>query len=242
MKILIAGASGMIRGEALMQCLDHPVILSVVVFVRRDLPADVSNHPKLECVLVKDFAVWSEDVMQAHADATAMIWAMGSYPGSLSADLQYPLAFLESMARVLETNPGRPRFRYVHLSGKFVRQNQEEKLWFLDKPRKIKGLLEARALAFAGSHATIWETFIVKPGGVVPRKLIAGGVIGAVGSIGAVLGENWSVRIEELGAFMTYLAINGKGEDSIVENARIVGKGRELLKSQKIDLSPSRCG
>lgn len=63
---------------------------------------------------------------------------MGTNTGSLTADLEYPLAFLESMARVLETKPSRPRFRYVHLSGKFVGQNQEEKLWFLEKPRKIK--------------------------------------------------------------------------------------------------------
>lgn len=74
MKILIVGASGMIGGEALIQCLAHPRITNVVAFVRRDLPADVSGHPKLECVLVKDFAIWPEDVLQAHADAAAMIW------------------------------------------------------------------------------------------------------------------------------------------------------------------------
>jgi uncharacterized protein YbjT (DUF2867 family) len=74
MKVLIVGASGMIGGEALFQCLAHPSISSVVAFVRRDLPADVSDHPKLECVLMKDFAKWPEDVLQAHADAAAMIW------------------------------------------------------------------------------------------------------------------------------------------------------------------------
>lgn len=63
---------------------------------------------------------------------------MGTYDGSLAADLEYPLAFLESMARVLEAEPSRTQFRYVHLSGKFVRQDQEKKLWFLEKPRKIK--------------------------------------------------------------------------------------------------------
>ncbi|RYP40158.1 hypothetical protein DL767_001873 [Monosporascus sp. MG133] len=188
MKILIVGASGMIGGEVLIQCLAHLSISSVVAFVRRDLPPDVSGHPKLECVLVKDFSVWPEDVLQAHADAAAMIWNMGTNTGSLAADLEYPLAFLESMAR---------------------------------------GLLETRALAFAESHATIWETFIVKPGGVATKKWIAPGVIAAV------LGENWCIRIEELGAFMTYLAINGEGEDSLIENARIVRKGRELLELQK---------
>ncbi|KAI1370215.1 hypothetical protein F4677DRAFT_458035 [Hypoxylon crocopeplum] len=235
MKILIVGASGMIGSEALNQCLAHPKISSVVAFVRRDLPADVSKHPKLQCILVKDFAVWPEDLLQAHVDAAAMIWAMGTYAGSLTADLEYPLAFLESMVRVLEKQPSRPRFRYVHLSGKFVRQDQEKKLWFMEKPRKIKGLLESRALAFAESHASVLETIIVKPGGVVAEK--ARGMLGVISVIssmvGAVLGENWGLRNDELGAFMTYLAIDGKGEDSIIESARIVRKGRELLESQK---------
>ncbi|KAI1398863.1 hypothetical protein F4819DRAFT_489123 [Hypoxylon fuscum] len=207
MKILIVGASGMIGGEALIQCLAHPRITNVVAFVRRDLPADVSGHPKLE--------------------------AMGSYTGSLTVDLEYPLAFLENMARVLETKPSRPQFRYVQLSGKFVRQNQEEKLWWGDKPRKLKGLLDTKALAIAKSHATIWKTFVVKPGGVVPKKMMDGGVLGAITKVGVVLGENWSIRVDELGAFMTYLAIDGEGEELIIENARIVRKGRELLGSQK---------
>jgi hypothetical protein len=56
--------------------------------------------------------------------------------------------------------------------------------------------------------------------------------MGMVTGMGVVLGENWSVRCDELGAFMTYLVIDGEGEDSIIENARIVRKGRELLKSQ----------
>jgi hypothetical protein len=96
-----------------------------------------------------------------------------------------------------------------------------------------QGLLETRALAFAESHATIWESFIVKPGGIVPKKVRAGGMTGVATRMGAVLGENWSIRLEELGAFMTYIASNGKGEESISENARIVRRGRELLESQR---------
>lgn len=63
---------------------------------------------------------------------------MGTNTGNRAADLEYPLAFLESMATALQTQPSRPRFKYVHLSGKFVRQNQEERLWFLEEARKIK--------------------------------------------------------------------------------------------------------
>ncbi|KAK7429768.1 hypothetical protein QQZ08_003613 [Neonectria magnoliae] len=105
MKILIVGASGSIGGEALLQCLAHPEISKVVAFVRRDLPSDVSDHPKFESVLIKDFSKWPKDVLKAHADAAGMIWAMGSYNGNREADLDYPMTFLESMAPVLESKP-----------------------------------------------------------------------------------------------------------------------------------------
>lgn len=71
---------------------------------------------------------------------------MGSYSGSVTADLEYALAFIESMIPILEAKPGRSRFRFINLSGKFVRQNQDEKLWVNDKPRKIKvSLIHLRA-------------------------------------------------------------------------------------------------
>lgn len=74
MKILFIGASGSIGGEALRQCLAHPQVTSIVCFVRRSLPSDVSNNPKLQTVMIKDFSVWPEDVLLPHVDAAAMIW------------------------------------------------------------------------------------------------------------------------------------------------------------------------
>ncbi|TGJ82739.1 hypothetical protein E0Z10_g6032 [Xylaria hypoxylon] len=212
MKVLITGASGSIGGECLTQCLSNPDISTVVAFVRRDLPAEISSHPKLKCVLIKDFSQWPEDVLQAHADAAGIIWAMGSYKGSRTADLEYPLAFLESMARVLETKPTRSQFRYVHLGGMFTCHDQEKKLWFLEYPRKIRGLGEAKALEFGDSHDDTWRIFIARPGGVATREMMGSR------TIASILGENWCVRIEELGAFMAYLAIHGEGESSVIEN------------------------
>ena len=98
---------------------------------------------------------------------------------------------------------------------------------------KCQGLLETRALAFAESHSAIWQTFIVKPGGVVPRRVFSGGLLNMITPIGALFGENWSVKVQELGAFMTHLVVDGDGEESITENARIVRKGRELLENKR---------
>ncbi|KAF4472860.1 NADH(P)-binding domain-containing [Fusarium albosuccineum] len=226
MKVLIVGATGSIGAEVLRQCLAHPRISRVIVFVRRELPADVSGHSKLESVLVKDFSEWPEEVLRAHSDAVAMVWTMGTYEGSPAVDLEYPLAFQTAMARVLEGQPLKERFRYIHLSGKLSNRNQDQGLWFLDAPRKLKGLQETRALKFAEIHASVWQLFIIRPAGVLNKNMMAPGVIGAV------MGENWSIQMEELGAFVTYLAVDGQ-EDSVIENARMVRKGRELLEMQK---------
>ncbi|KAJ8131561.1 hypothetical protein O1611_g2064 [Lasiodiplodia mahajangana] len=170
---------------------DASTISTVVAFVRRDLPADLISHPKLKCVLIKDFSQWPEDILQAHADAAGMIWAMGSYKGSRAVDLDYPLAFMAAMER---------------------------------------GLAEAKAAEFAESHDDTWRTFVVRPGGVATEKMTGSR------TVAAILGENWCVRIEELGAFMTYLTVDGEGESTVIENARIARKGRELLELQRSSL------
>lgn len=74
MKILLTGASGSVGGEVLAHCLNHPQISSVVAFVRRDLPQELSSHRKLESVVMKDFSVWPEEILKSHTDAVAMIW------------------------------------------------------------------------------------------------------------------------------------------------------------------------
>ncbi|KAI1267119.1 hypothetical protein F5Y18DRAFT_379021 [Xylariaceae sp. FL1019] len=223
MKVLIVGASGLIGSAALSQCLSHSKVTQVIAFVRRDLPAELTKNPKLQCIIHKDFSWWPEDLLRSHADAAGMIWAMGTYKGDEKADYEYPLAFMSSMSRALSSQSPRPVFRYVQLSGKFVRQDQEKRLWFLEEPRKLKGRLETEALAFQKQNPAIWRTLVVKPGGVVPfvPSLFA-----------TIMGENWCVRNEELGAFMTHLVVDGDEEDDVIENARIVRKGREVLKGE----------
>ena len=74
MKILFVGATGSIGSEVLDQCLAHPAITSVVAVSRRELPAAVSSNTKLQVVIKKDFSTWEQGVLEAHADAEAMVW------------------------------------------------------------------------------------------------------------------------------------------------------------------------
>ncbi|KAM0548432.1 hypothetical protein ACHAPJ_009918 [Fusarium lateritium] len=230
MKILFIGATGSIGGEAFRQCLAHPKVTSVVAFVRRELPADVSSHPKLQAVMIKDFAVWPEHVLQPHVDAAAMICAMGSYRGNVNVDMEYPLAFQKAFVPLLEKQPKRPQFRFIHLSGKFVIQDQDAKLWVNDMPRKLKGLYEVRSEEFAKEHAAVWRTFMLRPGGVVTQRMRTVGWF-----FETLLGDDWVIRNEELGAFFMYLAINGGDEPEknfLFLNRQIVDGGRQFLRAR----------
>ncbi|KAM0287751.1 hypothetical protein ACHAQH_000282 [Verticillium albo-atrum] len=228
MKVLITGATGSVGGAALQACLNHPDITSVVAVLRRELPADIASNPKITTVILKDFSSWPDEVLRAHKDAAAMIWAMGTYDNNnVTVNLDYPVAFQEAFSKILqEERPAGPKFSFILLSGKFVRQDQEARLYFLEEARKIKGRAETRSLAVAEEYPEQWQAFILRPGAIITHGMVGSGVVGALMSV------NWVVKIDELAAYMAEVAACGQGEETIVENARIVAHGKELLEQQ----------
>lgn len=94
----------------------------------------------------------------------------------------------------------------------------------------VQGLADAKVLEYATNHPDIWKSFIVKPGPVGGGPRLTPDVPRSWGTdmIASLLG----VRIDELAAFMTFLAVDGRGEDVVAENGHIASRGRELLKQQ----------
>jgi hypothetical protein len=155
---------------------------------------------------------------------------MGTSDGNEDANLHYPMEFHRAFLSVLteSTKSSSSRFRFIHLSGALVVQDQSASLWFLPAPRKIKGLAETRMLEFAKEHADQWQTFIVKPGGVLP------GNSWYVGLASAVFGETLSIKDVELGAAMAHFAVSGDKcaeDEGIILNRRIIEVGRKELGS-----------
>ncbi|PNH43766.1 hypothetical protein VD0004_g3765 [Verticillium dahliae] len=234
MKVLLTGATGSVGGAALRACLAHPAITSIIAVQRRTLPADLASNPKITTVILQDFSSWPDEVLQAHKDAAAMIWAMGTYDtNNVTVNHDYPVAFQEAFAEVLrEERPAGPRFRFVLLSGKFVRQDQEQHLYFLEEARKIKGRTETRSLNVERKYPEQWQALILRPGGIITHGMVGGGVMGALLSV------NWVVKIDELAAYMAEVAASGEGEETVVENARIVARGKELLEASAASAKP----
>jgi uncharacterized protein YbjT (DUF2867 family) len=74
MKIILTGATGMIGGEVLIQCLQHPAISSVIVLSRRELPASIVKDPKLRVIILDDFMIYPQHILQDLDGAEACIW------------------------------------------------------------------------------------------------------------------------------------------------------------------------
>jgi len=213
MKVILSGCTGFIGAEILAQCLAHPSIISVIALSRRDLPA----HTKLTTVIMKDFVDYPESVLAQLKGADACIWAIGTYNGSMLVDVEYPLAFANSMQTLSDhTKP----FKYVHLGGAFTEMDQEKTLWFLQRGRRTRGLAEANMMAFEREHSSSWKSFIAKPGPVLPRK--------GLGLVGWLLGTSLSIRVSELAAAMIDTAIQGN-DSQVILNVALVTKGRALI-------------
>lgn len=77
MKLIVAGATGLVGTEIIKQSLKIPVITSVIALARR--PLKIEDEPgvdssKVKSVVVKDYGEYSDDVKSEFAGADVCIW------------------------------------------------------------------------------------------------------------------------------------------------------------------------
>lgn len=73
MKIILTGSTGFVGGEVLNQCLKTPAVTSIIALSRRNLPQAATN-PKIHVVILKDFLVYSDAILEQLKGADACIW------------------------------------------------------------------------------------------------------------------------------------------------------------------------
>eukprot|EP01117_Protostelium_nocturnum_P002233 TRINITY_DN12880_c0_g1_i1.p1 TRINITY_DN12880_c0_g1~~TRINITY_DN12880_c0_g1_i1.p1 ORF type:complete len:221 (+),score=38.93 TRINITY_DN12880_c0_g1_i1:45-707(+) len=220
MKVILSGSSGYIGSEVLQQCLENPSINQVIALSRKDLPA----HSKLTTVILKDFGVYPDSVLDQLKGSDACIWSIGTYNGSLAVDVEYPLTFANAMVKIL-SDSNKP-FHYVHLGGAFTEWDQEKTLWFMPNGRQRRGLAESNMCNFEKEHSSVWKSFIAKPAAVLPKKGLG------MGTASWLVGSTYSIKINELAAAMIDMAIHGN-DAQVILNAPLVSKGRSLLQKNE---------
>ncbi|KAI9712046.1 MAG: hypothetical protein M1820_001755 [Bogoriella megaspora] len=237
MKVVLTGVTGFIGHEVLNQCLQNPSITSVVALSRRELDPPLTKNPKLKVVIVTDFLSYPPSVVEDLKGADACIWSLGkaSIPDQevarkVSIDYTMTAAKVFSEAHAELSNESR-KFRFIYLSGIAAERDQTKKLWFMQEYRRIRvcplqyyvsglelyanpheqGQVENELIAYAKEHSEAFESYIMRPGGVL-----------SVGQSlrNAVFGMGPSVKVDVLAKAMIETAQNGSSQQ-ITENSDI---------------------
>lgn len=84
--------------------------------------------------------------------------------------------------------------------------------------------MEQEGVAFAEKHSSTWQSFFVRPAGVMRKDTVTTSLITTIPGV-----KEWFISADVLGAYMTDLAVAGNEKEIMIPNARIAEKGRQLL-------------
>lgn len=211
-RILVLGATGMVGGLVLRECLRRPEVGAVTTIGRR--PTGLRD-PKLTEVLHRDFADYRE-VAGALADQDVAFFCLGVYTGTVSDDelrrvtVDYAAAFAEAL------HARSPRAALCFLSGQGADPSETSRIAFA----RYKGAAEnaLQRIGFPRLH-------IFRPGYIYPverreephlgyrvMRLLYPGL--------RVLFPNRVIRSDDLARAMVHAGLHGTGDhaDPVLEH------------------------
>ena len=75
MKLIVAGATGLVGSEIIKLSLEIPEITSVIALARKPVQVEGGRTPsKVKSVIIKDYGEYSDDAKAEFAGADACIW------------------------------------------------------------------------------------------------------------------------------------------------------------------------
>jgi uncharacterized protein YbjT (DUF2867 family) len=211
MKVLIAGASGMIGNLILKQCLNSSSISEVISFVRK---SSVEKHEKLTEVVVSNFEDYSKH-LKHFKDTHAAFFCLGVYTGQVPDEqfkkitVDYAVCF----AKTLEENS--PQARFCLLSGAGADRTEKSRTSFA----RYKGMAENQIAAMNLKFHSF------RPGYIYPvekRKEPNVGytIMRVFYPMIKMLGNKYSIKSTDLANAMYNVAMIGADQE-ILENKDI---------------------
>jgi uncharacterized protein YbjT (DUF2867 family) len=212
-RLVIVGASGMVGGYVLRCALEHPVIESVTVVVRRNLGI---SRTKLREVQHRNSADCSA-LAEVLTGQDAAVFCLGAYTGSVAeADLRaITVDYTIEFARVLCSSS--PDAAFSFLSGSGADPTGQSRLAFA----RYKGEAEKALLALGFPHLYIFRPAYIYP--VEPRQEpnISYRLLRGIYPLFRTLFSNEVICADDLARPMVDVVVLGTAEGRIFENRDI---------------------
>ncbi|KAJ9611168.1 hypothetical protein H2200_004351 [Cladophialophora chaetospira] len=222
MKVIVTGATGFVGREVVVQCIANSDITSVIVITRREIDVTLSQNPKVRVILHNNFEDYPSDLLQQLEEAEGCIWCLGGkvedFPDLETArkvGVDYSLAAARAFATGICPSlqeRGR-RFLFVFCSGKGAEWDQSKSLWLFSDTRKLKGAAERGLLDIAEENPDVFDTLVLRPGGVTPdANVLLAKIAGVMVPV---------VPVSQLAKALVRVCINPP-QDKVVENDGIL--------------------
>ena len=211
-KVVIVGASGMIGGIVLRECLSSNLVDNVVVIVRRSLGI---NHEKLDEVIHEDFTDYTGLEAQ-FSNCQAGFFCIGVYTGQVP-DKEFKMITVDVAAafgNMLKKYS--PDSTLCFLSGQGADQNEKSRMSFA----RYKGMAENLLIANQFDQLYIFRPAYIYP--VTPRKEpnISYRIFRALYPILKKVYPKGAITSEQLGKAMFHAGMKGTTK-TVLENEDI---------------------
>lgn len=212
MKIIIAGATGMVGELVLKCCLNSTKITEIISLVRKPTTLD---HPNLKEISISDFENYSEQEVLFEG-VEAAFFCIGVYTGQVSDILfkKITVNYAVAFAKTLEQNS--PKARFCLLSGAGVDRTQKSRTAFA----RYKGIAENQITVLELDFYTFRPAYIFP---VIPRREpnLMYKISRRLYPFIKLLGENFSIKSTQLAEVMFRVGLHGADQE-ILENKDIL--------------------
>jgi uncharacterized protein YbjT (DUF2867 family) len=154
-KVVIFGATGMVGSGALLECLDDPRVISVLVVGRSSVGM---THPKLREILHQDFLDYST-IQQQFADRDACFFCLGVTSAGKSEDEYRRLTYDVTLAAAKAMVAVNPRMTFCYVSGQGTDSTGRGRVMWA----RVKGKTENDLLAMRFKAAYMFRPALIAP-------------------------------------------------------------------------------
>ncbi|KAJ5464213.1 hypothetical protein N7475_007348 [Penicillium sp. IBT 31633x] len=234
MKLIIAGATGLLGTEVVRQSLQIPDITEVIALSRKPVHLDKDvDTSKLQSVIIRDYGEYPEDVKAHLAKADACIWTFAITPFRTgSFDFLEVKRVCQDCTRLgfeamYEAGPVRP-FRFMYLSAEGTPRDSEKRPFMMGDYQVMRCNTELTVLRFRTEKDGV-EVCIAQPGVITNSTTWSRALVANICRIINIFGRPFpNVHRSELAAAVLEQVMNGF-EKEILSNADLVRIVRTAL-------------